>query len=456
MVDRGALELQGDGRVQRLEAAARTTDDALRNRLVLPVGGRHDFALFPEQAADRTNATFLLGAEADFVALRNAVVPVQPLRLRGVALVHAGAGEPGALVVRAPHATRVVGVVTLLVGLAGEVSAAVHEVQCADLAVHHKRGVRELVVRVRVAEQVDLQLAQRRALHGAGSGAGASGYVGRRRAVRGVRVLVEHAAHVHLLIRLCEQDVPVVVDLMSDTDADALVVDIVDVIAGDVVVVDDERVRRDEATGALGEAEVRATTGEGARHVVDVAALRVAVDNSAQSSLLADGQVQHGRQVAVVRAVSSGAVTGRNRAFRHAKLRLVRDVTEHTRLGAGAEQGALRAFEHFDALQVRGVNVQVTARDAGRLFVEVNSHVRPLADGARTLRTTYADRQAAHVDVAFARTGRAERDVGQVLNEFFNGADLELAQGFAGERLDGDRHVLDVFRAALRGNDDFF
>ena len=125
-------------------------------------------------------------------------------------------------------------------------------------------------------------------------------------------------------------------------------------------------------------------------------------------------------------------------------------------MGAGAEQGALRAFEHFDALQVRGVHVQVTARDAGRLFVEVDGDVRPLADGARTLRTTYADRQAAHVDVAFARTGRAEGDVRQVLDEFFNGADLELAQGFAGERLDGDRHVLDVFRAALSGNDDFF
>ena len=61
MVDRGALELQGNGRVQRLEAAARTTDDALRNRLVLPVGGRHDFALFPEQAADRTDAAFPAG-----------------------------------------------------------------------------------------------------------------------------------------------------------------------------------------------------------------------------------------------------------------------------------------------------------------------------------------------------------------------------------------------------------
>ena len=151
-----------------------------------------------------------------------------------------------------------------------------------------------------------------------------------------------------------------------------------------------------------------------------------------------------------------GAVAGRSRAFRHTLLGLVGDVTQHARLGAGAEEGALRAFQHFDALQVRGVHVEVAAGDLGGLVIEVHGHVRPLADRSGTLRAEGAHAQTTHIDVALAGAHGSGGDARQILDEVFHGGDFQFAQRFAGERLHGNRHVLDVFRTALCSHNDLF
>jgi len=53
-------------------------------------------------------------------------------------------------------------------------------------------------------------------------------------------------------------------------------------------------------------------------------------------------------------------------------LGLVRDVANHACLRTGAEQCALRAFEHLDALYIGGVDIQVTARQLRGLLIEID------------------------------------------------------------------------------------
>ena len=67
------------------------------------------------------------------------------------------------------------------------------------------------------------------------------------------------------------------------------------------------------------------------------------------------------------------AVAGIGVAFGDVQLRLVGDVANGTGLGAAAEQRALRAFEHFDALHVDQVDVVVARRELHRLVVEVQA-----------------------------------------------------------------------------------
>ena len=54
--------------------------------------------------------------------------------------------------------------------------------------------------------------------------------------------------------------------------------------------------------------------------------------------------------VAAAGAVRGEGVAGIDTAFGQVEFRLVRDVADHTGLGAGAEQRSLRPLENFDAL----------------------------------------------------------------------------------------------------------
>ena len=451
VVHRRVLELRRLRRVEVQEAvgAALVAVRAFRNRLVLPLGIVVQLALFPEHATNTRQRPAGRRRETDLVALIGVVGRVVPHRRRRVALVDRGTGVTRALVVAAVHTARVVRVVLDLERVTREVSASVGQVEHAGLARHGQGRVRELVRRDAVVEHRHFERVEVLRL-------GA------------VRHLVEDARRVHVLVGLLEQHVPVVVDLIVKTQAHALVRDRVDVLAGDVVVVDGDRIGRHRAgrgtvaeiinlaTTAAAQAEIGAATGERALHVVDVATAAVVIDHDARGEVVAERQVQHRFELAAFRAVCGRVVAGRCRGLGYAVLRLRRDVAEHARLGTGAEQSALRTFEDLDALEVGRVDIEVATRDLGRLLVEVDGDVRPLADRALTLRTERTDAETTHVDVALAGAEGGRRHAGQVLHELIKSRDLQFLQRLARQRLDADGNVLQIFRTALGRNDDFF
>ena len=69
----------------------------------------------------------------------------------------------------------------------------------------------------------------------------------------------------------------------------------------------------------------------------------------------------------------------------HVELRFVRDVADHASLGASTEQRALRTLQHLDAIQVGGVDVEVTIRELTGLIIQVDCDVRPHARRAAPL-----------------------------------------------------------------------
>ena len=68
-------------------------------------------------------------------------------------------------------------------------------------------------------------------------------------------------------------------------------------------------------------------------------------------------------------------------------IRLVGDVTHRAAHRAGPEQGALRTGQHFDALQIDGVKVQVAANQRSRRVVDVKRNRWLRTGGTGNLQT---------------------------------------------------------------------
>ncbi len=208
------------------------------------------------------------------------------------------------------------------------------------------------------------------------------------------------------------------------------------------------------AVGARAPVDVR-IAGERRRDVVDVAAAAVAVDHAADRKLVVDErQVEHNIGARVRIAVRGDAVTAFGAALGDVELGLVRDVADRAGLGAAAEQRTLRALEHFDAVHVDHVDIEVAPREGQRLVVEVGRDVRERVDRGRGLAACEADGEAAHVDVALTRAVRTEGHVRQQLDDVVECRHAQLAELVARDRLDRDRHVLNRFRTPLRRDDD--
>ena len=114
-------------------------------------------------------------------------------------------------------------------------------------------------------------------------------------------------------------------------------------------------------------------------------------------------QVQHRGHVGIRIAVRRDAVAGLDVRLGHVELRLVGDVADHAGLGAGAEQRALRTFQHLDAIQVGRVDIEVAVGQLSGLVVQIDGDVRPQAGGAAALARLRARAQAAHEDLVLAR-----------------------------------------------------
>ena len=378
-----------------------------------------------------------------------AVVLVVPEARGRVALVHTGAREAGALVVRAPYAARIVRVVRDRLRFARQVRAGVDEVERADLAGDRQRGIDELILGGARGEDRHLERLQPLSRRGAVGVHSATGF-------GTVWMLVEHTLAFDLLVGDGQQGIPVIGDLPLEAGADAAVFGFVDVVAGNVGIVDHEGVGRNDTARAARKAQVGALPREGAVDVVDVTATVVHVTHDTHGQLVVDERdVDHALDVVAVVAVRRIRVTDLDVAGQLIESWLVGDVTQHARLGAGAEQRALRPGQHFDALEVGCVDVEVATRNLRGLLVEVHRDVRPGAVGARSLGAERSNAEAAYVDVALARSEGGRRDTGQELHELLDRRDVQLRERLAGEGLDRQRDVLQAFRAALRGDDHF-
>ena len=290
-----------------------------------------------------------------------------------------------------------------------------------------------------------------------------------RRAVRSIGLLIEHARGVHVLERLRDQHVPVIVDLVQRLNAHALVVNRVDGICDHRGVAERRAAGRHLAgrcpagatIGTSGrivrivDADVVGAAREGGRHVVDVATAVIVVDHRTHRHGVFDQrQVQHRSHIGIRIAVRGPAVAALDAALGDVELRLVGNVADHAGLGAGAEQRSLRALEYLDAIQIGGVDVEVAIWQLRGLVVQVDGDVRPQAGRGAALAGLGAGTQAAHENLILARPVARRGDVRQVLDVVIEGGDVQLLQRLLGQGLHRDRHVLHVLRAPLRGDGD--
>jgi hypothetical protein len=131
------------------------------------------------------------------------------------------------------------------------------------------------------------------------------------------------------------------------------------------------------------------------------------------------------------------------------------DQPHIARLRAGAEQGALRAGEHFDALQVCRVYVEVAPGLGQRLVVEVERDIRREAGHASGRQVRGRRRDAADIDRILARPATAGCDGGQLHHIVREVRDAELLNIVAAERVHGNRHILERLLYPGRGDSDF-
>ena len=123
-------------------------------------------------------------------------------------------------------------------------------------------------------------------------------------------------------------------------------------------------------------------------------------------------------------------------------LRLVGDQAHGAGLGAGAKQGALGAGQHFDALQVRGVHVQVPGCEGDRLLVLIERHPGRGALNRRHRERRLLGGRAAHEKLVASGAASGRDHVGEVWDVLLKAVHAELVDVVAGHRLHGDRDVL--------------
>ncbi len=122
--------------------------------------------------------------------------------------------------------------------------------------------------------------------------------------------------------------------------------------------------------------------------------------------------------------------------------------------GVAAEQGALRALEDLDPVDVEHVGVRPDA--AGEVdAVDIDPDARVEVEGEVVLADA-ADIGGQHrVRSGEGRAG-VQSDVGRDVGQLGDIVDALLAQSLGGHRRDGDRHVLNILGGFLGGDDHLF
>ena len=251
----------------------------------------------------------------------------------------------------------------------------------------------------------------------------------------------EHAVSLNALLGMLQQQIPFIIEFIERAKAEALIVRVVDIIFSERAIIGGDEVDVGQVRAglkALASLIHRDAIGpycsgspeasgffdrQRATDIVDIAALAVIVDNAAQCELIRDRYVEH-RLDAVAHLAAFGKRGGRFEArIEASKRRLVGDQANSTGLRARAEERSLRAGEDFDALNISGIDVEVTARLSQRLFVEIESNVgrQTCNAGNRKVRrrggeTANVDRVLTGARTASGHAWKLNEIVGEVLH----------------------------------------
>ena len=241
-----------------------------------------------------------------------------------------------------------------------------------------------------------------------------------------------------ILVHQAGRDRPVVVQIDLEQGAAAPNLGVVVVLLDELVVVDGD---------AAGLRQEAARAG----HVVDIAGILFIEADDAQRGLLRQRDVDHPFHLAAGATLVDLVQLHIHAAVIARGIGLVGDDADRAGFRRGAIERALRAGEAFDAGDVVDVHVKVAADRGDRLFIEIDAN-----RGQRTGVVAIPARgDAAHVDDVGARRARALRDDGrQLLGIAVEVRNIELVKLLRAQRLDRNRHVLEVFRTLLRGHDD--
>ena len=295
--------------------------------------------------------------------------------------------------------------------------------------------------------------------------------------------VIEHAVGLQFLIQRHGFDRPVVAQLPGNGGAAAVVIGVVVIVLDEGVVVDRLADRNLEAAGCAGGRghaiyhadaafdrlgnQQRVAGGQTARaariprhavgacHVIDIAALVIAVERQADAQLIGhDRDVDEAIDTKAGRAAFGSGGTAGKAGMKAAQIGLVGDVTDCPAHCVGAEQCALRAGQHFDAIKVSGANIEVTARGRCGGIVDIQRDVRLHPGHAQDLRSCSVGRQAADIDRGNPRPARSGAHVGKIFDQLFKIGDVKLFELFPANCVDRHRDAVGGFGTAGRGHDD--
>ncbi len=330
---------------------------------------------------------------------------------------------------------RIFAVIADPVGRAIEVGTGIGDVEIGDLALDRQRDLGEFVFAKFLAEAARLQIVEF-PLH------------------------VEHAVVAGILVHDRGRDRPILVEVDLERGATAIGARIVEILFDDIVIVDAEAVLDaadcDRVTGfglgiRIGFGDRVAAIGPRPGHIVDETRIALIKSAGAERHAVADRQVDHAFQAAAHAAVRDLVDLAVDAPAGDAQFGLVGDDADGAGLARRAIQRALRPGEALDPGDVIDVDVERPADGRDRLFVEVGADRR---ERARVVAVA-AGGDAAHIDHGRSRLRSLEADRRQLLGIILEIRDVELVELAGPDRLDADRHVLQVFLPLGRGDDDF-
>ena len=185
---------------------------------------------------------------------------------------------------------------------------------------------------------------------------------------------------------------------------------------------------------------------------VDPAAIVLLADNEARREhIVDDGQVDRHVGAVVAAAAVGGGTAGAGLEVEIVQLCIVGEHPHHAVQRARAVQRALRSAQHFDVVQVIGIQVRFHrgSHEAERHRIEV------VADGARAGEQRTCGGHAAYREQGFAAlAGDVDGDaryLTECVRDALKARLVEIGAGRDGHR---DGHVLQALLALLRRDDD--